>query len=207
MTNELLEAVDELRKRSRKRIRKGSNALWCSWGRHRTYKHPELKEEYRHGSICLTCQVEIMANLESVVYMPQLSEAMHVKARKKWETKRAREAAEKPLRRKAPDMLGVVYYIRINGQVKIGYTSNLTQRSRHYPPGSELLAVEPGTRELEARRHRQFSRDLARGREWFHESDTIRDHVTALVGEFGKPDALMYQYTAHEAARKVGQHA
>ncbi len=190
------------RKRRRRRKPKGSDELWCSWGRHRTYRQPNLKEHYDHGSICLTCQVEIMSNLETVVPMPELSIAQRVAERKRWEDERAERKAIAPLKKRTPDAEGLVYYIRINGQVKIGYTANLKQRSRNYPPGSELLAVEPGSKDLEAQRHRQFARDLARGRE-FQESATLTEHIAGLVGEFGKPDALMYQYKAHAAARKV----
>jgi hypothetical protein len=144
-----------------------------------------------------------MGNLEKAVYMPELSEAMKVRARMKWEQERAQAVAAAPLRRANPDVEGIVYYIRINGQVKIGYTKNLRSRSRAYPPGSELLAVEPGTRETERERHSLFSRDLAQGREWFHESDALTEHIAALVAEFGRPTELMHRYKAHEAARKV----
>ena len=199
MSDDLLEP----KRRKRARNYPASTAFYCSWGRHRTYKCHDVKEEYPHGTICLTCQVEIMGNLEHAVFMPQLSEAMQVVARKRWEAQREQHLAAKPLRHKAPDTDGLVYYLRINGRVKIGYTTDLNRRSRAYPPGSELLAVEPGTRETESHRHRQFSRDLAQGREWFFESDAISTHVAALVAEFGKPDALMHRFKAHSAARKV----
>lgn len=151
--------------RQQRRAEQAEPNLWCSWGRHHTYRYPVVKEHYRAGTICLGCQVEIMGNLEKAVFMPELSEAMRILARKRWDEARARAVAEAPLRADSTDLEGVVYYIRINGQVKIGYTTNLTRRSRNYPPGSELLAVEPGSREVEAQRHRQFARALARGRE------------------------------------------
>lgn len=57
----------------------------------------------------------------------------------------------------------VVYYLRVDGWIKIGYTVNLAQRMRAYPPSAALLGVERGTPSLERRRHRQFCRFLARG--------------------------------------------
>jgi len=184
--------------RQSKRAEAASHDLWCSWGRHETFRHPELKEHYAAGTICIGCQVEIMGNLEKVVFMPEISEAMRRQARVLWEARRAQSVFEGSLKEKAPDSEGLVYYIRINGQVKIGYTTNLKQRSRSYPPGSELLAVEPGTPEWERQRHVQFDRFLVRGREWFMESPELQEHMAALVEEYGRPQRLMHSYTKHK---------
>ena len=67
----------------------------------------------------------------------------------------------------------VVYYMRFGDRVKIGYSSNLARRLTAIP-NDELLATEPGTRAVEAARHRQF-RELRLTGEWF-------DHVEPLVG-------------------------
>lgn len=181
--------------------------LWCSFGQHQTFKHPDLKEQYPSGTVCLSCQIKIMSELEKVVYMPELSEAMARQARATWEARRLQHQYENYLRKKKPDMEGLVYYIRINGQIKIGFTTDLTQRSRSYPPGSELLAVEPGTKELERERHVQFHRFLARGREWFVDAPEILEHAASLVPLYGLPKKLMYRYTLHEAGRKAKKSA
>src|SRR5690606_22269051 len=98
---------------------------------------------------------------------------------------------------------GHVYYMRINGRIKIGYTANLRQRSRNYPPGTELLAVEPGTRELERQRHARFSRSLAQGREWFAESDELMEHIRVLADAHGIPADVMHAYSVHEGIKHV----
>lgn len=67
----------------------------------------------------------------------------------------------------------MVYYMRFGDRVKIGYTTNLTSRLKAVP-NDELLATEPGTRAVEAARHRQF-RELRLTGEWF-------DHVEPLIG-------------------------
>lgn len=175
--------------------------LWCSWGRHEATKHPYLKQQYPQGTICMRCQVEIMGGLEKFVYMPEMSEAMYRQARARFEAGRREAIVEGHFKSKMPDSTGLVYYIRINGQVKIGYTANLKQRSRAYPPGSELLAVEPGTRDTERERHIQFSRFRARGREWFIESPELAAHIAALAEEHGVPLKLMHEYTKHRAAK------
>lgn len=98
---------------------------------------------------------------------------------------------------------GWVYYMRINGYIKIGYTKNLKQRSRNYPPGTELLAVEPGTRDLEKQRHGEFSRSLAQGREWFAQSDALSAHIAKVSEEYETPTAMMYSYSKHEGIKHV----
>lgn len=74
----------------------------------------------------------------------------------------------------------VVYYLRIGDLVKIGTTINLAMRLRNYPPHTELLAVEPGGREIEAVRLRQFNALLASRVEWFHYREPLISHVSSL---------------------------
>lgn len=151
----------------------------------------------------MACQVEIAEGLEKVVYMPEMSEAMYRHARARYEANRGEAAYDAYLHAKVPDADGIVYYILINGQIKIGYTANLKRRSRSYPPGSELLAIEPGTKMLERERHIQFARFLARGREWFADAPEIRKHAASLVEQFGMPKKMMHRYTEHRVRGDV----
>lgn len=109
----------------------------------------------------------------------------------------------KAMRDADPNASGWVYYMRINARIKIGYTANLRQRSRNYPPGTELLAVEPGDSETEKRRHNQFSRSLAQGREWFAESPDLTEHIAALAAQYATPTAAMHEYSKHEGIKHV----
>jgi len=104
------------------------------------------------------------------------------------------------MKRTDPDSTGIVYYMRINGQIKIGYTANLTQRSRHYPPGTELLAVEPAGPYTERDRHQQFHRDRVRGREWFEPSSELMEHIAELEKIHEVPHHLMHKYTTRKGA-------
>lgn len=200
----------ECKKRRRENYRKArrdnkasQRAFWCSLGKHHTHKHAYLQEEFAGATICMACQLKIVQNVEAVVELPAVTEAMARAARQRHLEKK--QNAVMNVMRKAVGETGegLVYYMRINGRIKIGYTANLAQRSRSYPPGTELLAVEPGTRELESRRHAQFSRSLAQGREWFAESDAIKEHVTNLASAFGIPTALMHRHTKHEGIKHV----
>ncbi len=87
---------------------------------------------------------------------------------------------------------GWIYYVKNAGHIKIGWTADLTTRLRHYPPGSELLAVHPGTRTDEARLHKRFTVHRTHGREWYPLAAVLVQHVDAMVREHGKPDAVTF---------------
>lgn len=74
----------------------------------------------------------------------------------------------------------VVYYLRVGNHIKIGYSINLSARMRGYPPDAEILAIEPGTAELEKSRHDQFRHQLRMGREWFAPSLDLIMHIEEL---------------------------
>lgn len=173
---------------------KAAQKFFCSWGRHYTFKDYALNEEFKHGTMCLECQVYMSENLLSVHRNPQMSAALHESETRRLNAKKAKDETVKRIRKDSAGP-GFVYYIRINGQIKIGYAADVTARMRHYPPGSELLAVEAGTLHTEKERHQQFGRDRVRGREWFNESQTLAAHITEVVAANGKPDVLAYEYT------------
>lgn len=197
------EARDESIRASQRAERKRLTAFWCSVGKHRTEKHYYLQEEFAGGSMCMACQFKIVENLEAVLELPAVTEAMMKAARFRKIEKKQKAIMNTMRRTQAHDGDGLVYYMRINGRIKIGYTTNLMQRSRNYPPGTELLAVEPGTRDTEARRHNQFSRSLAQGREWFAESDGIKALISELSNTYGVPTELMYRHSKHEGIKHV----
>lgn len=185
------------------RVERNSRELWCSWGRHRTFKHEYLKEQFPAGTMCMGCQLKIVENVEAAIDMPAVTEAIARQSRQRHEAKKLDARMTKMLEQADSEADGWVYYMRINNRIKIGFTTNLRQRSRNYPPGTELLAVEPGSRELEARRHDQFSRSLAQGREWFAESEALTRHIAELAEQYATPTAAMHSYTVHEGIKHV----
>ena len=92
-------------------------------------------------------------------------------------------------------VVGHVYYALIDGLVKIGYATDVTQRMRAYPPTARLLAVEPGTLHTESQRHDQFRAYLARGREWFRDVPELREWVEQVRAEHGNPRHLEHRWT------------
>lgn len=98
---------------------------------------------------------------------------------------------------------GWVYYLEIDGIIKIGYASDVTDRMRAYPPTAKLLAVEPGTRTLEAERHGLFNAYLAHGREWFRDVPELRNWIASLVAQHGDARRLAYRYTTPRDGRQT----
>lgn len=75
-------------------------------------------------------------------------------------------------------VIEVVYYIRYDRRVKIGTSRRPRQRLasiRH----EELLAFEPGGRDVEQARHREFA-DVREGGEWFTLTPRLENHIAGL---------------------------
>jgi hypothetical protein len=110
------------------------------------------------------------------------------------------EAAKAALRQ---DRDGFVYFLRIGERIKIGYSVDVKRRMRSYPPGSELLAVEPGDRDLETQRHRQFAGSLLDGREWFRPTPDVLELVDEIVKTYGEPRQFAHHYRRNTQPVKV----
>jgi len=90
---------------------------------------------------------------------------------------------------------GWLYFIQMEDLIKIGYTTDLYSRLRHYPPNAIVLAIQPGTMKMEKALHGQFRFALAKGREWFHVRPEITDHIAGVVATYGEPpDYLQDRY-------------
>jgi hypothetical protein len=75
----------------------------------------------------------------------------------------------------------VVYYLLIDGLVKIGYAADLERRLVAYPPTAKVLATEPGGREVESIRLAEFADYKSAGREWFTPGPRLRAHIEGLA--------------------------
>lgn len=75
----------------------------------------------------------------------------------------------------------VVYYLLIDGLIKIGYAADLGRRLVAYPPTTQVLATEPGGREVESIRLSDFAEYRAAKREWFTPGPRLREHIENLA--------------------------
>lgn len=81
-------------------------------------------------------------------------------------------------RRAELDENAVVYYIRRDTRIKIGFTGNLEQRMLDLQPDA-ILAVEPGGRALEQAMHKKFVAAKIRG-EWFSPTAELMSHIDTI---------------------------
>lgn len=87
---------------------------------------------------------------------------------------------------------GAIYFLRQNGLVKVGWTSNLEKRLKAYGPDVDILCHYPGTRQDETTLHRQLRDHLAKGREWYHDDEAIALFVNDAVKRYGPPKVRAY---------------
>ena len=91
--------------------------------------------------------------------------------------------------KKLEDLNQHIYIIKAGGLIKIGFSRNVRRRLRQYTPGTEVLAVAPGSPSIEKYLHRKFAHLLDSGREWFKDSEPIRTLVKELNDMYGPPAA------------------
>ena len=85
----------------------------------------------------------------------------------------------------------VVYYLRRNDLIKIGWSGNLKARMRALRP-DELLAAEPGCIHIETGRHHQFAEhrlpNNGDGDEWFQSAPELLTHIELIARVYPTPD-------------------
>lgn len=87
---------------------------------------------------------------------------------------------------------GEIYYVRLNGLIKVGWSRLLDQRLRAYGPDVEVLCHYEATRDDETYLHRQLKPALAKGREWYHDGPLIRDFIAKAIDQHGPPSAYAW---------------
>ncbi len=85
-----------------------------------------------------------------------------------------------------PDPSGWIYYIKVDGHYKIGYTKNVRARIKGYPPTAELMAQHRGTKDDEKALHHRFGAYRVAGREWYSMADEITQYIESVVTIHGK---------------------
>lgn len=90
------------------------------------------------------------------------------------------------------DCRGQIYFLRLNGLVKVGWSSDLPKRLKAYGPDVVLLCHYPGSRQDETLLHRQLRPYLAKGREWYEDCKLIEDEVARIVSKHGQPYMSAY---------------
>lgn len=114
-----------------------------------------------------------------------IDEINRTEARVALNDERAHEAQKQAWRAKQD---GHIYFLRLNGLIKVGWTRCLPERLKAYGPDVEVLCHYPATRQDETLMHRQLRPYLAKGREWYQDCKLIEDVVARLLAEHGPPN-------------------
>lgn len=150
---------------------------------------------YRVGALCVDHAIAVrdaVESNESAVISNAQVRAVH---------RRTVEAAnEARLAQSRGEQPGWIYYLSVGDRVKIGFSTNVRRRMRQYPPSSHLLAVHPGTPDLEVEMHRRFAGSRAAGREWFNRSTDLLEHIDQVVEQFGDPCEHRYHFRGSQPA-------
>lgn len=97
----------------------------------------------------------------------------------------------------------LVYYVRIGGYIKIGFSARLKNRLVSLRADS-LLAVEPGGPELERERHREFAAErIDLRRENFRPSERLEAHIAHLRAEHSLPTWALLPRTSEVSRRHL----
>jgi len=96
---------------------------------------------------------------------------------------------------------GIVYYVRRGPLIKIGTTADPRRRFSEPLPDA-ILAYEPGGRDLESCRHKQF-RHIRTGREHFLPKPDLLAHIDEVLAAHGQPDPS-WPTSSNLSSRAIG---
>lgn len=86
----------------------------------------------------------------------------------------------------------VVYYMRLDRLVKIGWTTDLKRRVSSIAPQG-VMAIEPGGKNIEERRHIEFAA-LRSHREWFWLRDPIAAHIVTIRAQLEEREGITTEH-------------
>lgn len=183
----------ELQDRQRSaRVNSGIDWAVClvpGCGRELTRFRGYIQKENRHHSVALPLCFDHLAVAHSQVANKQTDPLLIEAATDLIERKQARaaDAHEASKKKRLASTNGSIYYVRLNGLIKAGWTRDLHDRLRAYGPDVEVLAHYPATRADETNLHRQLRPFLAKGREWYQDCQALADFVAKAVEQYGPP--------------------
>lgn len=108
---------------------------------------------------------------------------------------RAEARKKRATEKRKPTAAGQIYFVLVDGLVKVGWTSKLADRIRAYGPKAIVLANYPGTRSEEGTLHKQLTPARAHGREWYHDGDIVRMFVDEAIAKYGPPRFKSIEWT------------
>lgn len=166
----------------------------------------------RYGVLCTTHATDVaIAVIQHEAALNRVKEMFEQQTTERairaaqWKAEDERYEADKAALRQ--DREGFVYYLHVGDRIKVGYSVDVKRRMRAYPPGSQLLAVEPGDRDLERQRHHQFAGSRTDGREWFRPTPDLLELVAEIVAVHGEPKRFAHHFRKNEQPMRISRSA
>lgn len=144
---------------------------------------------YLNTNLCEECAWKIWAAFTNADELPR-AQTIQAQYDEWWAREEDRQTIREITVVDAPPAEGIknipghIYYLLVGDLIKIGYTKNLEQRMRQYPPHSKLLAVHPGTMRTERQMHSMFFNSIAKGKEWFAITPKLTSHIEDVRRKF-----------------------
>ena len=149
---------------------------------------PELRDHRERLPLCLDHLAVAAKQATWQRNDPLLVSAVAVVIERQQE--RERTAAEKAKATRLARTNGFIYYVRLNGLIKVGWSRDVRQRINSYGPQVEVLVVHPGTRDDETNLHRQLKPARAVGREWYEDGPILADFIAKALEQHGPPPKI-----------------
>lgn len=152
------------------------------------FRRPDSRDPAKVLPLCIEHALIAWQNVQMDKHEPLIIETNEMLLeRAKAEEAEQQEAAK---RRRRQSMNGHIYFVSINGLVKVGWSRDVHERLRAYGPLAKVLCIYPGSRMDETNLHRQLRPVLARGREWYEDCKVIADFVAKAVEQYGEPEVV-----------------
>jgi len=135
--------------------------------------------------ICHTHAVVVWQEIQRRKREPLIMETNEILLQRTRDKFQAEDEAAKKRRLASTD--GKIYFVRLNGLIKVGWSRDVDERLRAYGPEIEVLCIYPGSRDDETYLHRQLRPVLARGREWYQDHPIVTDYVAKIIEKYGEP--------------------
>lgn len=94
---------------------------------------------------------------------------------------------------------GWMYFLELDDKIKVGWTSNLQNRLKSYPPHARMVVTYPATRADERDLHRTLKTELVAGREWYGKTPLVLRLMREA--ELAENHRRKAEYAAEVAAR------
>lgn len=149
---------------------------------------PDQRDHKRHLPMCLDHLAVAVAQSRPRENDPLMVGALASVFERRMVARKAREDAAKAARLARTD--GHIYFIRLNGLIKVGWSRDIEQRINSYGPRVKVLALYPGSRDDETNLHRQLRPARALGREWYEDGPILADFITVALEQYGPPRSI-----------------